>query len=370
MGVREARYRQIYRQLRAQILSGAYQPGDKLPTEMKLAALYGVSRITSAAALTELAREGLVQRVPRRGTTVIAPAERESSPRRPLLAWIQPSLDPSIGLNLLRGIERATRLAGYNLLVHLTGTSRAEEEEAIRNAVAAGADGLALFLQDGETYNGEVLRLVLDRYPLVLVDRYLRGLPCACVQSDNTAGAREAMLELVRAGHRHICTIIFPPTATSTIEDRLEGCAQAVATTGVAFDRSLVYVAERFSIDFIETGAMPNEEVERLAAYLRRTPRVSAVFATNATLALLALRAAERLGRCIPADLSIACIDPVQAFPLPVPAVTCAVQQGVEIGRTAVDLLREQLAGEPPRRVMLPMVIERAGTVAPPKPRS
>lgn len=364
--MKRARYREIHDQLREQILAGVYKPGDKLPTEMELAALHGVSRVTSAAALAALAREGLVSRLPRRGTIVSAAASAHSTAARPLIAWIQPDIDHSLGINLLCGVEHAARQAGYDLLLFLTGRSRQREEQAIRHAVAAGAAGLALFLQDGETYNGEVLRLVLDHFPLVLVDRYLRGLECAGVQSDNMAGARDATAELMAAGHRHICILVFPPKGTSTIEDRIEGYTQALAAAGLPLDRSLLYVEERLPA-VMPIWQIPDEIVDRFAAYLHRKTEITAVFATNAALALLALRAAARLGLRIPEDLSLMGIDAVETFPLPLPTLTCALQQGFELGTLAVELLREQLDGHKPRHVMLPMRIERAGSVAQPR---
>jgi len=364
--VKQARYRQIHQQLRNAILLGEYKPGDKLPTEKELAALHSVSRVTSAAALAELAREGLVQRLPRRGTTVSTPATHEALGGSPLIGWIQPNLDPSFGLDVLRGVERAARVAGYHLLIYLTGHSRIEEERAIRQAVTVGAAGLAIFLQDGETYNDEVLRLVLNRFPLVLVDRYLRGLPCACVQSDNVAGAREAVTALIEAGHRDICILTFPPRDTSTIEDRLDGYAQALAMAGLPLDHALIYSEPHLPDDMFDRGEIDDGAVDRLVAYMRRAPRLTAIFATNVALTLLALRAAARLDRHVPADLSIIGIDPLQNLPLPLPATTYVEQQSTEIGRVAITLLQEQLAGAPPRRVTLPMRLTHAGTIAPP----
>ncbi len=61
------------------------------------------------------------------------------------------------------------------------------------------------------------------------------------------------------------------------------------------------------------------------------------------------------------------CIDAVQSYPLTLPTVTCALQPSVAVGRTAVELLREQIQGQPPRRVTLSMRIEHAGSVAPPR---
>jgi len=361
------RYRQIAEHLRRQITSGAYRAGDHLPTEMEAAQLYGVSRVTSAAALNELARDGLVERTPRRGT-IVRPIRGDDRPAgRPLIACIQPDTAYWLANQLLRGIESGARAADFNLLFHLAGNSREEEERAIRQALEAGARGIVLHLQDGETYNAEVLRLVLDGYPVVLVDRYLRGVPCASVQCDNVAAARSVVEELVNAGHRRICALAYPSKGTSAIEDRLEGYSQALATAGISLDRSLIYTEERLR-DIPEPWEMPEDIVERFTGYLHGHPRITALFATNAGLALLAIRAADRLGLRIPDDLSLVGIDPVEAFPISIRAITCAIQPGEAIGRTAIDLIREGLGGKAPRRVLVPTHVEPAGSVSRPRP--
>jgi GntR family transcriptional regulator len=67
-------YYQLENLLREKINSGAFSPGDRLPTESDLIRQYGVSRITVRQALTALAEEGLIERRQGRGTFV---AERK-----------------------------------------------------------------------------------------------------------------------------------------------------------------------------------------------------------------------------------------------------------------------------------------------------
>lgn len=62
-------HRQIRNILRTNIRSGLLKPGD-VTSEQELASEFGVSRITIRHALSRLAREGLVVRVPGRGTFV------------------------------------------------------------------------------------------------------------------------------------------------------------------------------------------------------------------------------------------------------------------------------------------------------------
>lgn len=52
---------QVFDQLREQILSGGWKPGDKLPSENELAAQFGVSRVTVRNALQRLSGLGLLE---------------------------------------------------------------------------------------------------------------------------------------------------------------------------------------------------------------------------------------------------------------------------------------------------------------------
>src|SRR5690606_26146540 len=75
-------YQQIYQQLLEDIRTGKYPPGSQLPTEKELAEAYGVSRITSKRALTELAEAGFIERIRGRGSFVHAQGKSaEQAPR-------------------------------------------------------------------------------------------------------------------------------------------------------------------------------------------------------------------------------------------------------------------------------------------------
>src|SRR6476469_9263576 len=93
-------HHQVYLDLRASLDAGRWHPGDKLPTERELAAHYGCSLITVRRALSELSREGRIERTRGRGTFVL-----------------HPRIDLNFGGNrgfademLTRGLDPATRL--------------------------------------------------------------------------------------------------------------------------------------------------------------------------------------------------------------------------------------------------------------------
>jgi DNA-binding GntR family transcriptional regulator len=71
MPASKPRYRQLAEEIRSEILSGKYKPGDALPTEMEICDAEKVSRHTARDALRILTDDGLIER--RRGAgTVVA----------------------------------------------------------------------------------------------------------------------------------------------------------------------------------------------------------------------------------------------------------------------------------------------------------
>ena len=67
---RESTYTVVAREVRTRILQGDYVDGRRLPTEAELAERHGVSRQTVRRAFQDLVAEGMVYRVPGRGTFV------------------------------------------------------------------------------------------------------------------------------------------------------------------------------------------------------------------------------------------------------------------------------------------------------------
>lgn len=61
-------YRALADQLRREVLDGAYRDGRRLPTEAELSSTLALSRQTVRRAFQELVAEGIVYRVPGRGT--------------------------------------------------------------------------------------------------------------------------------------------------------------------------------------------------------------------------------------------------------------------------------------------------------------
>src|SRR5919204_4433960 len=113
-------YQRLYDYVLDEIRAGRLSTGDRVPSEMELAGLFGVSRITSKKALQTLNRDGVVERIIGKGSFVAAqlPAlERLSSPaaaRRSRRAdhssigFVLPAFSPAFEIGLLERGEART----------------------------------------------------------------------------------------------------------------------------------------------------------------------------------------------------------------------------------------------------------------------
>ena len=76
----EPLYKQLYHKLRDAIEDGAYEVGHKLPSERKLAARHGISRLTARKAISLLRQEGYVTAYQGRGSFVAKSQPNEIQP--------------------------------------------------------------------------------------------------------------------------------------------------------------------------------------------------------------------------------------------------------------------------------------------------
>lgn len=360
-------YEKIFESVKKQIITNVYGIGERIPSEKELAEAYKVSRITSKKALELLTNERLIVRKPGRGSFVAdpetdfgpVPSQSQAVPSAftadmTTIGLVITDFGNSYGTGLIYGMEEASRAHDCFLVLRRSFGIPANEEISIQKLLHLGVDGLIVFPAQGEYFNEEILKLVISRFPLVLIDRHLKGVSAASISTDNAAAARKATAYLFELGHRHISFLSPPPTDTTAVEDRVEGFIQAFAEHGIAVDKDL-WVSDL-------TSTLPNsfndnnieQDVERLMTHLKRRPEITALFAIEYNIALLAKAAVERLGLRIPQDISIICFDSPPTGLGGGYAFTHIRQNEEEMGRLAVGHVLRIMQGQAvPNKVML-----------------
>ena len=311
----------IYEYLHARIESGQLAVGDRVPTERELANHFKVSRITAKRALEMLTNEGLISRRPGKGSFVMnqfPPIAMESGVGQSatarfgiptLIGLVLPELGESYGLRLLSGIERTADESNVFLTICRSYGRQETEEQAIQKLVRLGVGGLIVFPVNGEHYNPEILRLHLNGFPIVLVDKHLPGVPVSAVTSDNTTAAYSLTQHLISLGHRKIAFCSPPTKDTVTLEDRWTGFLAALQDATIPFSPQWSLTSLPSDIPTDKDSGYSQQHHEMIADFLSSNPEITAVVATEFQVASHLFMVAQRLGKHVPTDLSITCFD-------------------------------------------------------------
>ena len=363
---------QLLNQLRHLILSDQWAPGRRIPSETELQRQLKISRSTIRQALHKAEAEGLIERVPGRGTFVASLSSNNDTSH--LIGYITVDLlNSDFQYQLLSGAEKAAKEKGYRILFSNSNQNVDEESRLLNQLLEDKVGGILIWPALPNDPTRRLFQLAQQgSIPIVLMDRTLPSLNCDCVASDNYAGGYNAVKHLTDLGHQRIAFLSRPILQLSTIAERFRGYQRALQDAGLTpLPPWLVGTADqelrtRPALSAYSSGVGP--EIKQIARYLESSERPTAIFAINDLMALQALKAASQVGLRVPDDLAVVGFDDtVLLAHLEVPLTTVA-QDAFGLGQQAAELLIERIEGYngPPRQKLLPTQLRvRASTIIP-----
>ncbi|NRT72013.1 GntR family transcriptional regulator [Clostridium beijerinckii] len=308
-------YLKLYNSLYDKIVSGEYSEGEKLPTEKELAEQFNVSNITSKKSLEMLADNGMIKRVPGKGSFVIKSTVdnkvivQKSKSNSPIIGVVLSDFSESYGTNLLSGIEEEASKNNCFIIPKRSYGKQELENDAIDSLVDMGVDGIIVMPVHGEHYNPKILKLIIDGYPLVLMDCDLKGIQAAFVGTDNVDAAKMATDYLLEHGHRKISFVSTNPKDTTAIEDRIKGFIISYAEHGVKVDETIWETNLVSTLPGMDTESNIEADCDKIKKMIINNPDITCIFVTEYNLALLVMRALKHLNKAVPEDMSILCFD-------------------------------------------------------------
>jgi DNA-binding LacI/PurR family transcriptional regulator len=267
--------------------------------------------------------------------------------------------DPFIG-EVVEGIESIANQRGYSVILANSQADPELEIKVVDSFTQRRVDGILVTASRVGALHGK--RLAGTNVPIVLINNQRlqpsrAGERTYSVGIDNVTATRDIVGHLLQLGHRRIA-YIGDRSGYHSDEERLSGYRARLRLAQISFDSKLVL-----------RGDGKAEEGERAAAQLLDLPnRPTAIFCYNDMTALGALRAAGNRGLRVPEDVSIAGFDDLFVASYTTPPLTTIRQPKQEMGRRAMSILLDLLAGEvPDTRILLTgELIVRGSTAAPP----
>jgi GntR family transcriptional regulator of arabinose operon len=345
------KYQQVLDTIKTDILSGRYQPGQKLPSEAGLLKRFGMSRITVGRALRELQQAGLVQRRAGSGTYVASASSDDSGL---LFGLLVPNPgDTEIFGPICQGMSEAPQARKNALLWGNIAADHGMKDEQTRQLckqyIAKKVAGvffapLERTAASDETNDRVISALELAGIPVVLLDRCFLPYPKRSrhdlVGIDHRRAGYTITEHLLEVGCRRIAFVAYSNSA-STVAARIAGYREALFVAGIPVEPALV---QRLNSD-------DESEVRRVMEMLKP----EAIVGANDRTAGHLMHSLIRLNYRVPEDVRIAGIDDVAyANLLPVP-LTTVHQPCREIGAAAVAAMLERVANPdmPVRDILL-----------------
>lgn len=194
---------------------------------------------------------------------------------------------------ILRGIGRAAKSEGFNLLL-LTGESESDELKTVLNAVKGKQiDGLLVLRAKKD--DKLIKELNNGDFPLVIVGRPENEEEHYWVNNDNLNAAQNAVNYLIELGHRKIAAIIGNQDYIIN-QDRLQGYLSSLKTHGLKIEADLIYELKEFE----------HSSIFKTASQIIKKPNSpTAFFTVSDSAAYSIIQAADKLGRKVPEDLSV-----------------------------------------------------------------
>lgn len=232
-----------------------------------------------------------------------------------------------------QALELALSKRGYGTLFATSNNTVEEEIKVVEMFRSRQVDGMLIYPASHHQL-GHIKPLRKANYPVVLlVGDTESGLDAVCV--DDRRGAYKATRHLIQLGHKRI-GLIDSSHKLGNVE-KLEGYQQALREGGIEFDPKL-------AINPAGHSAKSGYDCMKHVVEVSSPP--TAIFASNDTLALGALRWCNTHGVRVPQDLAIIGYDNIElaAFAqTPISSVNYAEEL---VAKGAVDRLMELIEAD------------------------
>lgn len=336
-------YMQLYDDLKSKIDEGTYTEGTKLPSDDELKNKFGVSIITVKKALSMLKDEGLLQRIPGVGSFIKGrnPCEEEddnkSNPVNKKIGLVLEHVSSSFGLDLLYRIDRKAEENGYKVITRFSYYNRDKETEEIDFLVKSKIAGLIVMPCHGVYYNPKILKLILEGFPVVVIDKKLEGISVPSVRTDNNQAIKTLVRDLWEQGCRTLGFISSEIVGTSSLQERKSGFYEAASEFAIT---TIPECAIVFDENIYEHPPI-DENVETVAKYLNvHKDEIDGIVCAEYSLMAAITEASKRTSAGVGNKIKVSCVDGPEGL-----SITHMKQNEVEMANKIVGLLLSQING-------------------------
>jgi len=296
-----SKYYKLMEYLRDEMLTGRIMPGDKIPSENKLAGKFSLSRHTVRKSIAMLVNEGLLYTEQGRGTfsSGVLQKSRDSGNIGVITTYISEYIFPQV----IDGIDEVLSQNGYSIILKNTGNDCLKEVACLKDILGKDIAGLIVEPTRSALYSRNIKYYqTLESYgiPYVFIHGCYEQLGRKpSVLLDDAGGMYELAMYLVKTGHRSICGIFKADDVQGL--NRHKGYVRALSESGLAYDPEKVI--------WFHTEDRSTKPNAALRAMIAGGSKIDAVACYNDEIACETVKLLTGMNIKVPQEISVTGFD-------------------------------------------------------------
>lgn len=244
--------------------------------------------------------------------------------------------------DVLRGMQEAAFVEGYDVLVAMTRDDAEHERHLLGMLFSRAVDGVVLL---APRLDSKTIHDLSRRYSIAICLERLDISDILCVTIDNEKAGYDATSYLIGKGRRRIGLITTEERCQSSV-DRELGYKRALKDAGLPVDEELIYYGDYTA----ETGTLGCETL------LRLENKPDAIFSISDTISIGAMTYAAQRGITVGKDILFFGFDNIKYSHMLVPKLSTVDQPCYLQGKTVVEKLIANMKTDTPDKstYMLP----------------
>lgn len=248
-----------------------------------------------------------------------------------IIGIIIPQITHFFFSSVIDGMEKVAEENDYSIIICQSHEQYEKEVRSVDTLMGTRVCGILASLAKNTNCYDHFQQVIDHNLPIVFFDRICTGLLTDRVVVDDYAGAFKAVEHLIETGCRRIA-FFSAPFHLEISKNRKNGYLDALRKHRIPIDQELICVCDTY------------EEALRMTPdFLNREERPDAFFAINDATASGILSSVKKHGFKVPEEISVCGFSDGFIARSTDPRLTTVDQQGVEVGRNAMELLLERL---------------------------
>jgi GntR family transcriptional regulator, arabinose operon transcriptional repressor len=336
-----------------EMISGRLKPGQSLPSERQFAEKLGVAYMTVRQTMASLENEGLIRRVPGKGTFVEDDARRKLRRGQDIFALVVPMTRAGFYPSLLHGFETAAGDINHQTLICSTNDDVARQADIILQLMDKNVGGVAINpTAPRPTPAYQIRQLQEHNIPTVFCHRRVEGVSAPLLALPYRSVGRTAGRALQERGHRRVVFFTWERSLGTTEYE--EGFREAMQAGESDASVQSVFLEDLGIADVEEAGRVA------LKRLFSQPEPPTAIFCTFDSLGEMIIAVLPSLGLRTPEDVSLLGFGGTWREGVLTKQLTSVVVDEIDTGRRAVSLLHEMRCGKRPIDDNIEIVMELA----------